>query len=259
MKTTMKLATSKGFIFRNGKLMAYEFISALVDFKEGTVQYTCKLGGEETSFTTDECPIVYKDEASYEASNGHEGKEVRWIDAVSRVFNGPIREQYQIEGYCPLWMIESNEPVEKAAPLANYMYTEGGWRLEIAYVGKGEYFRDRDTALLYCDLIVVDENGVETTRPSAASLMKLTDEQMAAVEDIKKALEKAKEMGVQIILDTGCCETYAFSTSHIKKFEVDYDGCGRDGVTDYSELTQKVPLDIYDANLCDYPLHITWK
>lgn len=259
MKTTMNLATSKGFIFRNGKLMAYEFISALVDYESGQVKYTCKLGGEETSFTTGECPIVYKDEESYEASNGNTGKEIRWIDAVSRVFSGPIRGEYQASGCCPLWVIESNEPAQKDAPLSGYLYTEGGWRLDVTHADKGLYFRDRETALLHCDLIVVDENGVETKRPSAASLMKLTDEQMEVVMEVKKALDRAKEMGVQIILDTGCCETYAFSMNHIKKFEVDYDSCGNNGVTDYFELTQKVPLDIYNANLCDYPLNITWK
>lgn len=255
MKTTMNLATSKGFIFRNGKLMAYEFISALVDFKEGTVQYTCKLGGEETSFTTDECPIVYKDEASYEASVGNSGKEIRWIDAVSRVFNGPIREQYQIEGYCPLWMIESNEPVEKAAPLANYLYKEGSWRLEITYVGKDVYFRDRDTALLYCDLIVVDENGVETTRPSAANKMKLTDEQAAAVKAIEKAIEDAEKLGVQLVFDRDNCNFKAFSKTEVKSFEFDYS----DEDVDYGDLMQQTQIDVYDACCCDCKLLITWK
>lgn len=251
----MNLATSKGFIFRNGKLMAYEFISALVDFGEGTVYYICKLGGEETSFTTDECPIVYKDEASYEASVGNSGKEIRWIDAVSRVFNGPIREQYQIEGYCPLWMIESNEPVEKAAPLANYLYKEGSWRLEIAYVGKGEYFRDRDTALLYCDLIVVDENGVETTRPSAANKMKLTDEQAAAVKAIEKAIEDAEKLGVQLIFDRDNCNFKAFSKTEVKSFEFDYS----DEDVDYGDLMQQTQIGVYDACCCDCKLLITWK
>ena len=259
MKTTMNLATSKGFIFHNGKLMAYEFISALVDFEEGTVQYTCKLGGQETSFTTGECPIVYADEASYEASNGNTGKEIRWIDAVSRVFSGSIRGEYQASGCCPRWVIENNEPAQKDAPLSGYLYTEGGWRLDVTHADKGLYFRDRETALLHCDLIVVDENGVETKRPSAASLMKLTDEQMEAVMEVKKALDRAKEMGVQIILDTGNCKTVAFSTSHIEKFEVDYDCCGRDGSVDYGDLVQSVKLDIYDANLADYPLLVTWK
>lgn len=251
----MNLATSKGFIFRNGKLMAYEFISALVDFEEGTVQYTCKLGGEETSFTTDECPIVYKDEASYEASAGNSGKEIRWIDAVSRVFNGPIREQYQIEGYCPLWMIENNEPVEEAAPLANYLYKEGSWRLEITYVGKGEYFRDRDTALLYCDLIVVDENGVETTRPSAANKMKLTDEQTAAVKAIEKAIEDAEKLGVQLIFDRDNSNFKAFSKTEVKSFEFDYSNED----VDYGDLMQQTQIDICDVCCCEYKLLITWK
>ena len=251
----MNLATSKGFIFRNGKLMAYEFMSALVDFGEDTVQYTCKLGGEETSFTTDECPIVYKDEASYEASNGNSGKEIRWIDAISRVFNGPVCKQYQIEGYCPLWMIENNEPVEKAAPLANYMYTEGRWGFEITYVGKGEYFRDRDTALLYCDLIVVDENGVETTRPSAANKMKLTDEQAAAVKAIEKAIEDAEKLGVQLVFDRDNCNFKAFSKTEVKSFEFDYS----DEDVDYGDLMQRTNIDIYDANCCDCKLLITWK
>ena len=251
----MNLATSKGFIFHCGKLKAYEFISALVDFENEKVEYTCKLGGKKVNLIMDECPVVYKDEESYEASNGSRGKEIRWIDAVSRVFNGPVREQYQIEGYCPLWAIENNEPVEKAAPLANYMYTEGSWRLEIAYMGKGEYFRDRDTALLYCDLIVVDENGEETTRPSAANKMKLTDEQIVAIRAIEKAIKDAEKLGVQLIFDRDNCNVKAFSNTEVKSFEFDYS----DEDVDYVDLMQRTNIDFYDANCYDCKLLITWK
>lgn len=86
MKTTMNLATSKGFIFRNGKLMAYEFISALVDYESEQVEYICKLGGKKTSFVADECPVVYEDAKAFKAQRALKSTEVKWGDMLHMVF-----------------------------------------------------------------------------------------------------------------------------------------------------------------------------
>ena len=257
MKTTMNLATSKGFIFRNGKLRAYEFISALIDFENETVEYTCKLGGRKTTFMADECPEVYAGAKEFKAQLTLKKAEIKWSDILCMTFNASIwKSNCDATGEFNLWMIEDNQPVAVPAPKANFLYRD---RWDIDYVGKGEYIQSREIALLHCDLIKVDENGVETIEESPARKMKLTEEQLAALDDVKKALERAKEAGVQIVVDTGNCKTKVFSTSHMEKFEVDYDCCGRDGVVDYGDLLQSAPFDIYDANLCDYPLLVTWK
>ena len=253
----MNLATSKGFIFRNGKLMAYEFISALVDYESEQVEYICKLGGKKTSFVADECPVVYESAKAFKAQQVLKSTEVKWGDMLHMVF-GVFANRYHCNesGEFTMWSVKDNQPIEVPAPKANFLYRKH-WDAD--YVGKGEFLKSRDIALMYCDLIKVDENGEETREASPASKMMLSEEQMKAIEDVQKALAKAKEMGVQIIMDTGNCRTVAFSTSHIEKFEVDYDCCGRDGSADYGDLVQSVKLDIYDANLADYPLLVTWK
>ena len=257
MKTTMNLATSKGFIFRNGKLMAYEFISALVDYQSETVEYTCKLGGRKTAFMADECPVVYAGVKEFKAQVALKSTEVKWGDMLHMAF-GVYANRFRCNetGEFTMWSVEDNQPVAVPAPKANFLYRKH-W--DVDYVGKGEFLKSRDIALMHCDLIKVDENGEETREASPAGRMKLTDEQMSAIDAVQKALDKAKEAGVQIIVDTGNCKVVAFSTSHMDKFEVDYDCCGRDGVVDYGDLVQDIKLDIYDANLADYPLLVTWK
>ena len=257
MKTTMKLATSKGFIFRNGKLMAYEFISALVDYHNENVEYTCKLGGRKTTFMADECPEVYAGAKEFKAQTALKPTEIKWSDMLRMTFGvSTWKSNCDQTGEFSMWIIEDNQPKAVPAPKANFLYRKH-W--DIDYVGKGDFLNSREIALLHCDLIKVDENGEETREASPASKMKLTDEQLAAIDAVQKALDRAKEAGVQIVMDTGNCRTVAFSTSHIEKFEVDYDCCGRDGSVDYGDLVQSVKLDIYDANLADYPLLVTWK
>lgn len=257
MKTTMNLATSKGFIFRNGKLMAYEFISALVDYHNENVEYTCKLGGRKTTFMADECPEVYAGANEFKAQTALKPTEIKWSDMLRMTFGvTTFRSNCDQTGEFSMWTVEDNQPVAVPAPKANFLYRKH-W--DIDYVGKGDFLNSREIALLHCDLIKVDENGEETREASPASKMKLTDEQWAAVDAVKKALEKAKELGVQIAQDTGNCRTVVFSTSHMDKFEVDYDCCGKDGSVDYGDLVQDCSFEVYDMNLADYPLLVTWK
>ena len=253
----MNLATSKGFIFRDGKLMAYEFISALVDYHNENVEYTCKLGGRKTTFMADECPEVYAGAKEFKAQMALTPTEIKWSDMLRMTFNAQTwKSNCDQTGEFSMWIIEDNQPKAVPAPKANFLYRK---RWDADYVGKGEFLKSREIALMHCDLIKIDEDGVETREESPASRMKLSDEQMKAIEDVQKALEKAKEMGVQIIMDTGNCEVVAFSTKHIEKFEVDYDCCGKGDEPEFGSLVQKISLDIYDANLADYPLYVTWK
>lgn len=254
----MNLATSKGFIFHCGKLKAYEFISAILDFENEKVEYICKLGGKKVNLIMDECPMVYENAKAFKAQVALKNSEVKWSEVLRWTFSVPYSACCKCDstGELSLWMIEDNQPMAVPAPKSSFLYNRP-W--DTTYVGKGDYIPTREIALMHCDLIKVDEEGVETREASPASKLKLSDEQLKAIEDVQKALDKAKEMGVQIIMDTGNCQAVAFSTKHIEKFEVDYDCCGKDGEPEYGDLVQKVKLDIYDANLADYPLYVTWK
>ena len=65
METRIDIATNSGYIFVNGKLTAYEFKSAKVNFGNGEVEYTCMLGGEEVRMALASCPEVFKNEEDY--------------------------------------------------------------------------------------------------------------------------------------------------------------------------------------------------
>lgn len=252
MKTTMNLATSKGFIFRNGKLMAYEFISALVDYESEQVEYTCKLGGKKTSFVADECPVVYESAKAFKAQVKLDSTSVKWPDMMNMALGIWIGKHEVIDEVL-LWTVKDNQPITVPAPKANFLF-RGYW--DVDYLGKEEFFKSREIALMHCDLIKVDENGEETREASPASKLRLSDEQWKAIDAIKKAMDEAKALGVQLVFDRDNCTVKAFSTTEIESFEFDYPD---DGETGCKHLMQKAKLDIYDANCEDCDLLISWK
>lgn len=252
MKTTMNIATSKGFIFHDGKLKAYEFISALVDYETEQVEYTCKLGGKKTSFVADECPIVYESAKAFKAQVKLGSTGICWADMMDMALGIWIGRQ-EVTDEVLLWTIKDNQPMTVPAPKANFLFRKH-W--DVDYLGKEEFFKSREIALMHCDLIKVDEEGVETREASPASKLRLSDEQWKAIDAIKKAMDEAKALGVQLVFDRDYRTVKAFSTTEIENFEFDYPDDGEIGC---KHLMQKTKLDIYDANCADCDLLISWK
>lgn len=260
MKTIMNILNKNGYIFYNGKLQWFEFKSALVDFNSGEVQYECKLGGEEMVLLMSECPELYESEKHYEGKNAMDVNSIDWREALGRVFNADTNRQTNESGECKLWQIKNDQPVEKDAPKANFLYKNGKWRMEIEYVGKWQFFRSREHALMYCDLIIVDGEGNERTEKSAAKKMLLNDEQKKAVQAIKDAIDASKKLGVELLWDRECDDLYAFSKNEIERYEIDckcYNG--KDERVDYTDLLEETGISIYSTNMCDCGIFVDWK
>ena len=248
----MDIATSKGFIFHGGKLKAYEFISALVDYESGQVEYTCKLGGKKTVLVLDECPAVYESAKAFKAQIKLDRVSIHWCDMMNMAL-GIWVGRHSAEEFVTLWAVEENQPIVLPAPKSNFLFRKH-W--DVDYIGEREFFKSRDIALMHCDLIKVDEDGVETREASIASKLKLSDEQWKAIDAIKEAMAEAEKLGVQLIFDRDNCVVKAFSTTEIKNFEFDYPD---DGEVGHKHLMQKAGISIYDANCEDCELLITWK
>lgn len=259
MKTTINLATSNGYIFRNEKLMAYEFISAIVDFSSGHVQYKCMLGGMETSFVTDECPIVYKNEDAYREGNGHEGSEHNWAQTLCQCFNVSTHgSKCNDTGVFMMWTIENNVAVEAQAPMSNYIFKRSKYSyVSPSYVGGGVYYGTRREAELYCDLTTVDENGIEHVSKSAYHKLKLNDMQARALENVKKSFKEAEALGVEFIYDTETCDVYAFSKNCVENYYFDYRDSHAE--VDHVDLLEESGISIMDCNTCDCGFYIKWK
>lgn len=260
MKTTMNLANKNGYIFHDGKLQWFEFAEALVDFNSGQVQYVCKLGGEERMLIMSECPEVYESEEHYKSKSPLTLATIEWTGALGRVFNASTRKDMNESGECKLWQVKNNEPIEVDAPKANFLYKNGKWRLEIQYVGKGKYFNTSEQAQMYCDLIIVEEDGTERIEKSAAGRMLLNDEQKDAIQAIKTAIEDAKQKGVILLFDRECDDIYAFSEKEMEKWEIDCRGYSNtESRVDYTDLLEDVGMNIYSTNLCDCGIYVEWK
>ena len=215
--TRINLATSNGFLFVDGKLMAYEFKSAIVNFSNGKVTYTCILGGEEKTFTAEDCPKVYKDEDAFKQGEFISGWHYTWADAISNAF---FHVRSSINDSCDytMYAIKDNEVIAVPAPMDGFVYNG-----RTTHPLSGQFYETREHALLHCDLIVVDEKGWETTTLSPAKRVALNEEQKKALEALEMALKRLNEVGVTLCADTESDNLYVFSDNDVKERTWDCD------------------------------------
>lgn len=216
MKTRINIATSNGYILDNGKLTAYEFKSAKVDFATGSVEYDCILGGVPTTFKAEECPKVYADETAFQ--KGEERmREYTYGNAVASCFFGV---PYDVDEMIPAYRVVDGEPVRTNLPLADFVLRGYWW----TYEGEGAFYETRKEAMLYCDIVKVEADGTEVRCPSPASLVALNEEQKKAVQAVEEALARASELGVEFGHDITDDEMFAYSNTHILDTDWGYDG-----------------------------------
>lgn len=217
--TRLNLATSNGFLFVDGKLRAYEFKSAIVNFSSGEVTYTCILGGEEKTFTTEDCPKVYKDEDAFKAGEFINGHHYTWAEAIRSAFFY-VRDSINDSCDCTMYAVKDNEVIAVPAPKDGFDYYNGRTK----HPASGTLYETREHALLHCDLVVVDEKGQETTTLSPAKRVTLNEEQKEALEALEMAFKRLNEVGVTLCTDTESEDLYVFSNKDIK--EQTWDCCG---------------------------------
>lgn len=254
MKTSIKIATSNGYILDNGKLTAYEFKSAKVDFSTGSVEYDCILGGKPTTFKKydGDCPKVYADETAYQKGKTN-SREYTFGNAVAGCFFGV---PYDVDEMIPAYRVADGEPVRTNLPLVGYVLSDK-W----AYEGEGAFYETREEAMLYCDIVKVAADGTETVIPSPASLVALNEEQKRAVQAVEDALENARKLGVGFACDIECEGFYAYSDKHIKEYDYEYDCDGYITAFGYriNGLMTEMSLRPMCVNLCETQVYAKFK
>lgn len=244
MTTNIFLAIRNGWMFRDGKLRAYQFKSALVDFEYGLVTYSCILGGKEVAFTTAKEPMVYASKEDYEKGKALENHHYTWSQAVcDSLFwvNPSINES----GEHSCYIVENNEVKMCPTPKSNFLFNS--YR-DVKYMGKGKFYESKNQASLYCDLVKVDENGKETVYPSPAKRVALDEEQMSILKEVENALAKAKNAGIRFVCDIDDDSLYAYSNKQIKG--VDYDCCCDRHISSYGYGINDLMTEVSDGGNC---------
>ena len=209
----LNIATKAGYILVDGKLTAYQFKHAILNFANGEVEYHCILGGEEATLKLVSFPDVYANEDAYRRGETIKPETVSLYNAVCDSFYYVGRGLNYTETYC----VNNGEVVQCTVPESQYMFD--GYICK--YIGAGTFYKTREGAMLHCDIIKVDENGVETVIPSVASRVALNEEQSAAVRDLVVTLNRVKELGVRIVVNTENEGFYAFNEKEIKGYDYD--------------------------------------
>lgn len=259
METRINIATNSGYIFVYGRLTAYEFKSARVDFNTGAVEYTCFLGSKQATFETTSCPEVFKNEEDYLHGKALTNPVVTWAKALSDAFDfGLWRQEEAINnsGVCKGFTIVKNEVVECDMPVSDYVYTNHGFKHD----GKGAFYQYRDRAILYCDIIKVEPDGTEVVCPSPAKRVALNDEQMVALKALEDAFKRVKELGISVVMDTSTERVYAYSHKDVK--ESTWDCCSKD-ICNYgfgiNDLMTEINLDLTYWCMDDTQLYVKFK
>lgn len=237
--TRINLATNNGFMFVDGKLRAYEFKSAIVNFSSGEVTYTCMLGGEEKTFTTEECPKVYMGEEEFKQGITRGSHEYSWAEAIRGAFFY-VSNEINNSQFFDVYAIKGNEVVSVPAPKNGFIYNG-----RTSHPACGQLFATREDALLHCDIIVVDENGQETTTLSPASRVALNEEQKKAVEALEKAFREVCKLGVSLVADTCTDQIFAYSNKDVKQTEY---GWSNDAICEQGyKINDLMTLTLLDA------------
>lgn len=254
--TTIYIASKDGYISVNGKLTAYKFNSAKVNFANGMVEYNCILGGEETTFSTDKCMGVYKSEQHYQQDVREESKELTYASAVRSAFFY-VRDNVNANPQIPAFQIHAGNVVECYLPMDNFLY-DSNYRTE--YVGEGKYYKCRDEALLYCDIIKVEPDGTEVVCPSPAKRVALNDEQMTALKALEDAFKVAKDLGVAFAVNTCNDAIYAYSDKDVKGRTWD---CRSESICEYgfciNDLMTEMHADVVGWAMDDTALYVEFK
>lgn len=259
METRINIATNSGYIFVNGRLTAYEFKSAKVNFGNGEVEYTCMLGGEEVRMALASCPEVFKNEEDYLHGKAIKAHELTWSEAIRKAFGFDLWDKTKMvdnSGVCKGFTIVNNEVVECDMPVSDYV-TDG---FNCQHKDKGAFYQHREQAILYCDIIKVEADGTKVVCPSPATRVALDEEQMLALKGLELAYKRVSELGIVLCVDNSDDRMYAYSRRDEKERTWD---CCHESINDYgyaiNDLMTEVDVDAVTWCMDDTTLYVKFK
>lgn len=190
MKSTIKIAPKQGYVFNetSGKLESFEFIRCVFALSEDIPMITyCKLGGADTELQGDFA--VYDCENSFKAN-----LIIKWVEAPIWRIN-QILPNYKSNGKCWTFNNGRAELVDITSEMIEFADNE------YSIVSGQIYYKWESDVYKYHDIVVKNADGSERIIESPATKMKFSDAQKSAISELKKAIEKATELGITLTYD----------------------------------------------------------
>lgn len=215
-----ELATEKGFVFNDGKLESYEFISAEFRLSEPTILYNCKLGGGDAEIHDGKLR-VYESTEKYE--QGIEAMPYTIAEYQFRNLNVNTNTH-------TAWVFENGEAVERSVDDIVFVL-DSNHKLSIKDGTK--LYKTREDVFKHNDYVMVDEQGLEHVVESIATKMKMTDAQMVAIRNLKDAIETLHLNNISLWYDGDYEQLIAFNYNNS---EGSYMGYEPDMEEDYQSV-----------------------
>ena len=219
MKSTIKIAPKQGYVFNetSGKLESFEFIRCVFALSEEIPMTTyCKLGGVDAELQGDFA--VYDCENSFKAN-----LITKWVEAPNWRIN-QILPNYMPNGKCWTFLNGRAELCDITSEMIEFADNK------YSIVSGKIYYKWESDVYKYHDIVVKNADGSERIIESPATKMKFSDAQQSAISELKKAIEKATELGITLIydVDEGMLEVYNSAIGNIissYESEDDYIDC----------------------------------
>lgn len=134
-------------------------------------------------------------------------------------------ESVRMKATAPYYIYGANEIWYLVDGVAKYIFLEdvdeffgikdgAAWRVIIPGIDKS--YPSAEVAKAYEKYPVVDEDGVEHIHEGILGKLSLDDKQKKAVDDVKKAFEKARKAGVEFFFDCTSWDFYAYGDNGMK-------------------------------------------
>lgn len=241
-----QLATKKGFVFNEDTKMleSYEFVSAEFSFANNTIVYHCKLGGKDTEIH-DGGLRVYESTEKYE--QGIEAMPYTIAEYKFRNLNVKTDTR-------TAWVFENGEAKEKSIDDIVFVLDNN---LDLSIKGGTKLHKTREDVFKYNDYVMVDEQGVEHVIESVATKMRMTEEQMVLIQNLKEAIDALSSKNIRLWYDINHERLIAYNLS---SSEDAYAGYEPDMEEDYQSVYEfHETIDFLGYIGCDDTLGMKFK
>lgn len=236
-----------GFVFDEATqtLMPYEFKSAIVNFSTGTIIHKCLVGGLEREYSG--TFNVYLNEEFFKKNNAYKGTGWTFEEVVERVHRCYPHDEVMLYGFV------NGEASLVDVSVFDYILDAGqDWK---SADGK-KFYPSASRVYDFHDYKVQDANGDVRVVESPASLLALTDEQMAVVLDFEAIAKKMRELNIRMYYDMEG-ETMQFINNEHRAH--DLWGSDEPEKVYIDGMGKKIPFYAVSYNSCDWDLAVSLK
>ncbi len=250
-----------GYLSESGKLVYVRVTSIIIDLKAQSA-ITTLLDMEGSEYKRQEGFLLYNSPDDFEANqpiDAYHHAVIGLINYNISKFSDSASVIPKKEGdtsefcYAGGYIFRDNDALFVPFEINKIEWKYGKWSVVDGSI-PDVYYRSREDAFSFNEYKVLDEDGEEFLERGNNLRLKLTDEQKALVEELRKCFHKAQQAGVNFIWDRECCGFIeAYNGNEVTEFGYNDGGLTEDGDNvDISEVeTYNTGIDFYDFNSCE--------